>query len=193
MGSHLTSNTTSVIKHIYHADIDFMVIILLRNFSYAAVSIKISNIHISFSSFDMSCLILEKDNNFIENLYIVLSCLVKYCSFLTLFVSILFRTLAVLSVLGARQRKQIYCINEEIRDNPDMVLIEMKYLSIYLSLFLSLYIYMCVCVCVCMCVCIYTHTQHSSLNAGIIDISVSDSLSVYMVTGCTQFSNILTV
>ena len=42
--------------------------------------------------------ILEK-NNFIKNVYIVLSCLIKECSFLN-FISIYFRTLAVLLVLG---------------------------------------------------------------------------------------------
>ena len=39
-----------------------------------AIAIKISNLLICFCSIDMSCLILEK-NIFIENLYIVLSCI----------------------------------------------------------------------------------------------------------------------
>ena len=43
----------------------------LFNFSHAAMSIKISNLPICFSSSDLSCSIFEKDN-FIENLYIVL-------------------------------------------------------------------------------------------------------------------------
>ena len=41
-----------------------------------AVAIKISNLHICFYSFDLSCPILEK-NIFIESVYIVLSCLNK--------------------------------------------------------------------------------------------------------------------
>ena len=43
-----------------------------RSFCQAAIS----NLLIYFSSFDLSCLILEKVN-FIENVYIVLSCLNK--------------------------------------------------------------------------------------------------------------------
>ena len=39
-----------------------------------------------YCGFDLSCPILEKDN-FIENVYIVSSCLIKQHSFLTLFVS----------------------------------------------------------------------------------------------------------
>ena len=68
-------------------------------FSQAAVSVKISNLFICFCGFYLSCPILEKDN-FIENTNIVLSCLIKLLSFLTLFVLIYFRTLAVLLVLG---------------------------------------------------------------------------------------------
>ena len=49
------------------------VIIFLHHFSQVAISIKISNLIISFFGFDLSCPILKKDN-FIENLYIVLSC-----------------------------------------------------------------------------------------------------------------------
>ena len=45
-------------------------------FSQAAISNKISNLLICFSSFDLSCPILEK-YNFIENLDLVLSCLIK--------------------------------------------------------------------------------------------------------------------
>ena len=52
----------------------------------AAASVKISNLLICFCSFDLACPILEKDN-FIENVYIVMSCLIKWHSFLTLFVS----------------------------------------------------------------------------------------------------------
>ena len=52
----------------------------------------ITNLLICFCSFDLSWPILEKDN-FIENMYIVLSCLIKYHSFLTLFVSIYFITI----------------------------------------------------------------------------------------------------
>ena len=64
----------------------YYVIINLRNFCQAAVSIKISNLLICyFCSFDLSCPIFETDN-FIENLDIVLFCLIK--SFLTLFVLI---------------------------------------------------------------------------------------------------------
>ena len=37
---------------------------------------KISNLIICFSSFYLSCSILEKDN-FVENLYIVLFCVIK--------------------------------------------------------------------------------------------------------------------
>ena len=44
-------------------------------FCQAAVPIKISNLIISFCSFDLSSPIHKKDN-FIANLYIVLSCLV---------------------------------------------------------------------------------------------------------------------
>ena len=42
----------------------------------AAIAVKISNLFIYFSSFDLSCSILEKDS-FIENVYIVLSSLLK--------------------------------------------------------------------------------------------------------------------
>ena len=45
-------------------------------FSLATISIKISNLRICFCSFDLSCPIREKDN-FIENVSIVLSCLIK--------------------------------------------------------------------------------------------------------------------
>ena len=43
-------------------------------------SVNISNLLICFCSFELSCPIFEKDNS-IEDLYIVLSCLIKYCSF----------------------------------------------------------------------------------------------------------------
>ena len=56
-------------------------------FLLLALAIKISNLLIRFCSFDLSCPILEKDY-FIENWYIVLSCVIKWRSFLTLFVSI---------------------------------------------------------------------------------------------------------
>ena len=60
----------------------------LYNFSQAAISIKISNLFIGFCSFDLSCPTFEKDN-FIEMFYIILSCLIKKHSLLTLFGSIL--------------------------------------------------------------------------------------------------------
>ena len=77
----------------------FLFLLFCYFFSQAAVSVKISNLFISFCGFYLSCPILEKDN-FIENTNIVLSCLIKLLSFLTLFVLIYFRTLAVLLVLG---------------------------------------------------------------------------------------------
>ena len=43
-------------------------------FYLAVVAIKISNLVICFRSFELSCAILQKDN-FIENMYIILSCL----------------------------------------------------------------------------------------------------------------------
>ena len=49
---------------------------LLLHFCQVAISVKISNLLICFCSFDLSCPILEKDN-FIENLDIVLYCLIK--------------------------------------------------------------------------------------------------------------------
>ena len=55
-------------------------------FYQAAIAVKISNLLICFCSFDLSCPILEK-YFFIENFDIILSCLVKWRSFLTLFVS----------------------------------------------------------------------------------------------------------
>ena len=51
-------------------------------FSQASVSFKISNLLICFCSFDLSCPILEKDN------FMLLSCLIKLRSFITVFVSI---------------------------------------------------------------------------------------------------------
>ena len=50
--------------------------LLSGHFSKAAISIKISILLINFCSFDLFCAILEKDN-FIEILYIVLSCPIK--------------------------------------------------------------------------------------------------------------------
>ena len=44
--------------------------------SPAVISIKISNLLICFCSYKLSCTILEK-YNFIENMYIVLYCLIK--------------------------------------------------------------------------------------------------------------------
>ena len=44
--------------------------------SQAAVSIKISTLLIFFCSFELSCPVLKKDN-FIKDLYNVLSCLIK--------------------------------------------------------------------------------------------------------------------
>ena len=48
-------------------------VILFKKIYQAAVAVKISNLLICFSSFDLSC---PKDI-FIRNLYIVLSCLIK--------------------------------------------------------------------------------------------------------------------
>ena len=45
-------------------------------FYQTAVEVKISNLLICFCSFELSCPILEKDN-FIECIYIVLSCFIK--------------------------------------------------------------------------------------------------------------------
>ena len=65
-----------------------LIMIFLKTFFYqAAVAIKISNLLICFCSFDLSGSILEKDI-LIEKLYIVLSCIFKWRSLLTLFVSI---------------------------------------------------------------------------------------------------------
>ena len=50
--------------------------ILLRHFNQAAVSIKTSNLLICFCSFELSWTVLEKDNS-IDNLYIVLYCVIK--------------------------------------------------------------------------------------------------------------------
>ena len=58
---------------------------MLYTISYqAAISNKISNILICFCNFDLSWPILEK-LLFIENMYIVLFCLIKFRYFLTLF------------------------------------------------------------------------------------------------------------
>ena len=48
-----------------------------------AVAARIRNLHICFCSFELSCPILEKDN-FIENVFIALSCLIKQRSFFNL-------------------------------------------------------------------------------------------------------------
>ena len=48
----------------------------LENFYQTAVAVKICNLLVCFCSSDLSCPILDKDN-FIENLYIVLSCFIK--------------------------------------------------------------------------------------------------------------------
>ena len=53
----------------------YYVSIFLRHFYKAAVAIKISNLLICFCSFELTCPKLEK-YIFIENLYIVLSCLI---------------------------------------------------------------------------------------------------------------------
>ena len=51
-----------------------------NQFSQAAVSIKISNLHICFCSFDLSYLILEENNFIYKNVYcIVLSCQIVFC------------------------------------------------------------------------------------------------------------------
>ena len=49
------------------------VIIVLRHFSQATISVKISNFLICYCSFYLSCPTLEK-HNFIKKLYIVLCC-----------------------------------------------------------------------------------------------------------------------
>ena len=54
---------------------NYILDVILRYFSQAAVSVKISNLLSCFCSFDLSCSILEIDN-FMKNLYIVLSCLI---------------------------------------------------------------------------------------------------------------------
>ena len=46
------------------------------HYGKVAVSIKLSNLLICFCSFDLSYPVLEKDD-FIKNVYIVLSCLIK--------------------------------------------------------------------------------------------------------------------
>ena len=52
-------------------------VVFLRHLNFQSSNrFKISNFIICFCSFDLSCSILEKDT-FIENLYIVLSCLIK--------------------------------------------------------------------------------------------------------------------
>ena len=53
--------------------------------SQAAVSVNINNFLICFCGFELSFPILKKCN-FIENMHIVLFCLIKWCSFLTLFI-----------------------------------------------------------------------------------------------------------
>ena len=47
-----------------------------NDFYQAVIAIKIHNLLICFCSFELSCPIFEKDN-FIENFYILLSCLIK--------------------------------------------------------------------------------------------------------------------
>ena len=57
----------------------FLLVILYalsNSFCEVAVSIKMSNLLIRFCNFYFSCSKLEKDN-FIENLYIVSTCLIK--------------------------------------------------------------------------------------------------------------------
>ena len=70
--SYTCSFSLSVLRTSY-----YYVIIFLRHFYQAIVAIKISNFLICFCSFELFCPILEKDN-FIENVYLVLSCLNKY-------------------------------------------------------------------------------------------------------------------
>ena len=71
----LGTEKTKQIKHMYLFKITFNKPYNSTQ-SQAAISFKISNLLICFCSFDLSCPILGKDN-FIENLYIVLSCLIK--------------------------------------------------------------------------------------------------------------------
>ena len=61
-----------------HSFIEFCIYLLKKNSlnSQAAVSFKTSNLLICFGTFDFSCPILDKDN-FIKQLYIVLSYLIK--------------------------------------------------------------------------------------------------------------------
>ena len=63
------------------------VIIFLHNFCQAAISVKISNLLICFSCFDLSCFVLKKDN-FIKNLYIILSNWIAFFYNLVCFVSV---------------------------------------------------------------------------------------------------------
>ena len=73
--SHICSFSLSIQRTSY-----YYVIVFLRHFYHfyqAAVAIKISHLLICFCSFDLSCPKFEKKNIFIENLYIVLSCLIK--------------------------------------------------------------------------------------------------------------------
>ena len=69
------SHTFSFSLSILHTSFSY-VIIFLRHFSQTTISVKISNFLICVYRFELPCPIHEKDN-FIENVYIVLSCLIK--------------------------------------------------------------------------------------------------------------------
>ena len=69
------AHTTVVETRQYNIQI-FGKIILFNYSTTTILSIMISYFRICFCTFDLSCSILE-NNNFIENVYIVLSCLIK--------------------------------------------------------------------------------------------------------------------
>ena len=82
---YLTTHSTHFIYGYMASDIWLRTILIVRErnvlfndayFYQAAITINTSNLFICFCSFDLSCPIREKDN-FIENLDIVLSCLIK--------------------------------------------------------------------------------------------------------------------
>ena len=75
--SFVQSHTCSFSLSILRTSSYYIIIFLphFYHFHQAAIAIKISNSLICLCSFDLSCPILEKDI-FIENLYVVLSCLI---------------------------------------------------------------------------------------------------------------------
>ena len=74
--AHTTAFVTPVVETRQYNRHIFGKIILFNYSTTTILSIMISYFHICFCTFDLSCSILE-NNNFIENLYIVLSCLIK--------------------------------------------------------------------------------------------------------------------